>query len=362
MSIAITLTTINVPRVIGQFIENFDGESPKDTVFFVIGDVKTPKGAQEYCEELNLHNNIQIRYFSIEDQAEYLSDYQSFEKYLPLNSFSRRNIGDLIAYKEGFDIIIRIDDDNYPTKDDFLKLHKDVGFVQNLPVISSTSGWYNVCNHLRDKEDIPFYPRGFPYSARWDEGKKEVMDKDVKIVLNAGLWLGDPDVDAITRLCKPIDALSFQGVNDSDFFALDIGTWCPINTQNTAYSREIIPASFVPPNVGRYDDIWSGYFLRKITDHLGHFVRYGRPLLKQLRNEHNLWTDLKNEMNGNIFTDHLIQTLNNIKLQKTTYIDCYYELATRLDEDLVENRDVFDGVIQGMKIWVESISKISEEA
>ena len=60
--------------------------------------------------------------------------------------------------------------------------------------------------------------------------------------------------------------------NYGDRFALEIGTWCPINTQNTSYSREIIPASFVPPNVGRYDDIWSGYILRKITHHLNHYI------------------------------------------------------------------------------------------
>ena len=52
-----------------------------------------------------------------------ISKIKNLEKYLPFNSFARRNIGDLIAYKEGFEIVIRIDDDNYPTKDNFLNLH-----------------------------------------------------------------------------------------------------------------------------------------------------------------------------------------------------------------------------------------------
>ena len=116
------------------------------------------------------------------------------------------------------------------------------------------------------EEDIPFYPRGFPYSKRWSSDEISTNSSKVKVVLNAGLWLGDPDIDAITRLCKPINAIKYKKTY-GDTFALENGTWCPINTQNTSYSRDIIPASFVPPNVGRYDDIWSGYLLRKITDH-----------------------------------------------------------------------------------------------
>ena len=32
----------------------------------------------------------------------------------------------------------------------------------------------------------------------------------VKVGVNGGLWVGDPDVDAITRLHRPIEAISFD--------------------------------------------------------------------------------------------------------------------------------------------------------
>ena len=203
-----------------------------------------------------------------------------------------------------------------------------------------------------------FIQGAFP-TANAGKPVKPIRRKTIRPALNAGLWLGDPDVDAITRLVKPIDALTFKETLGQQF-ALNIGTWCPINTQNTAYRRELIPAAFVSPFVGRYDDIWSGYLLRKIMDHLKDYVTYGRPLLKQDRNQHNLWKDLELEMNGYLFSDHLFDCLNRIELTKENYASCYYELAEKLNAGFSENRDVFTRLTEGMKIWCEAIQKVKK--
>jgi len=358
VKVAITITTINKPTVIESFLKNIQKYEHQYVDIIVVGDKKTPSGISEYCDSLANQKVCGVKFFDLEFQNRYLKKFSDLDKYLPYNSFSRRNIGDLFAYDNGYEIIIRIDDDNYPTDEDFIGTHSKVGSKYNKTIVSAQGGWYNVCEELIDLDNIPFYPRGFPYSKRWVSDQISVNSNSVKVVLNAGLWLGDPDVDAVTRLCKPINADKYKRTH-GDTFALNNGTWCPINTQNTSYAREIIPASFVPPNVGRYDDIWCGYLLRKITDHLDHYVTYGSPLLFQKRNFHNLWDDLENEINGNIFTDHLIQTLNSITLKGTSYGDCYYELAEKLDETLSENRVVFDGVIEGMKIWSDSINTLS---
>ena len=359
MSVAIIITTINKPVVIESYLKNIQKYAHTNVVIIVVGDKKTPSGVGDYCNRLSKESSIAVKYIDIDFQVSYLKSFPELGGYLPYNSFARRNIGDLLAYEEGFSTVIRVDDDNFPTDDDFIRMHSIVGQSVETDVIKSDNGWYNVCEELVDEHAIPFYPRGFPYSKRWSNSAISKSREKIRVVLNAGLWMGDPDVDAITRLCKPINAISFKRTYGNTF-ALAKGTWCPINTQNTSYSREIIPASFVPPNVGRYDDIWSGYLLRKITDHMGDYVTYGRPLLYQERNIHNLWHDLENELNGNVYTDHLINCFNNIKLTKTSYLECYYELAEKLKDMISENRDVFESVLDGMQIWVNSISKIGK--
>jgi hypothetical protein len=37
------------------------------------------------------------------------------------------------------------------------------------------------------------------------------------------------------------------------------------------------------PNIGRYDDIWAGYVVLAIADHLDHAVAFGFPVVKQVR-------------------------------------------------------------------------------
>lgn len=93
-----------------------------------------------------------------------------------------------------------------------------------------------------------------------------------KVVVNAGLWLDDPDVDAITRLCNDISAVEYTR---EESFSMAKGTWCPFNSQNTALSREMIPAYCLSPRVGRYDDIWASYVCLTIMDKFDHACVFG---------------------------------------------------------------------------------------
>jgi hypothetical protein len=97
-----------------------------------------------------------------------------------------------------------------------------------------------------------------------------------RAVVNAGLWLDDPDVDAITRLCNDIVATEYDAAcaalcaayrlpaltvlsrytRDSSYVMAN-GTWCPFNSQNTALHRDLIPAYVLSPLIGRMDDIWA---------------------------------------------------------------------------------------------------------
>jgi hypothetical protein len=360
-SIAVTMTTINVPIVIDSILKQFEkyGTSNYDVDFIIIGDVKTPSGTANYIQDLkNKKYKQNFIYFDIDEQKKVFSKYDKLWNHLPLNSFARRNFADLFAYINNYDVIIRIDDDNYPIlENNFFQDHSSVGSFNKMNIINSDSGWFNICQLLSEENNIQFYPRGFPFTERW---KKSVLSQkvdEIKVVVNAGLWLGDPDVDALTRLTRPVNAINYINTYGNTF-ALDNNTWSPINTQNTSFARETIPAAFVSPFAGRYDDILSGYFLRKITDHLGDYVSYGKPLMNQIRNEHNLWHDLDKERIGGSSIHLICDILKEIELSSSSYLEAYKELILKFDSINSHEVEFYKKITEGMSIWAETFEKI----
>lgn len=358
--IAVTLTTINMPIVLEKLLaQQVQYSHPEFQVDYLIaGDRKTPSEVASYVSSLQKKSTSRIVYLGIKEQQEKFGHLTDLWNHIPENSFARRNYVDLMAYQEGYDVIIRIDDDNFPTNDDFFGAHGIVGDSRKINVTRSSDGWVNVCTVLNEKENIPFYPRGYPYEKRWFKHEIMTQEKQVKVALNAGLWIGDPDVDAVTRLCKPIDVTGLDSKKYGSTFALDKGTWCPINTQNTAFSRETIPAAFISPFAGRYDDIYSGYFLRCIMDHLDDSITYGVPLLNQIRNQHNLWKDLQLEWIGNQTADKITQLLRKIEFSNKDYLACFKELITSLRKNINFETEYFTKLLDGMSIWSEVFAKL----
>ena len=167
MQTAITLTTIYKPLVIEEYLKNIIKYNHKDTEIIVVEDKKTPSGVKDFCDDLSKKYSITIKYLDLKFQKNYLIKYPDLDKYLPFNSFARRNIGDLFAYERGFNVVIRVDDDNCPLDDDFVGTHNLVGKNIKATILNSKNGWYNVCEELIDKDGMPFYPRGFLYNKRW---------------------------------------------------------------------------------------------------------------------------------------------------------------------------------------------------
>src|SRR6266511_3292780 len=75
------------------------------------------------------------------------------------------------------------------------------------------------------------FPRGFPLGKRWQDERWTFTEAVRRPVVNAGLWTGDPDIDALTRIYFPVEA---SLPLSHDYVTLAHGCWCPINTQNTA--------------------------------------------------------------------------------------------------------------------------------
>nr|7XPS_A Chain A, Transglycosylse [Marinactinospora thermotolerans]7XPS_B Chain B, Transglycosylse [Marinactinospora thermotolerans]7XPT_A Chain A, Transglycosylse [Marinactinospora thermotolerans]7XPT_B Chain B, Transglycosylse [Marinactinospora thermotolerans] len=257
---------------------------------------------------------------------------------IPYHSDNRRNVGYLMAWMEGFDVIVSMDDDNLPTTDDFVERHQVVcQGPRTQPVTASSDGWFNNCA-LLEVEPTEVFPRGFPFHARpaHAQARTSVCERPADVRINAGLWLGDPDVDAITRLAVRPNALAHSGGS----VVLAEGTWCPVNSQNTAVHRDALPAYYflrmgqpvdgVP--MERFGDIFSGYFVQVCAQHLGHAVRFGDPVVEHPRNEHDLLDDLHKEVPAVRLLDDILDHLRDHPLEGGDYLETYESLSYALQE------------------------------
>ena len=357
MKTTIVTTTIYVPDALEKYCRNARFHGHSDLSFIVIGDMKTPPETRAFCDTLK-SRYYPCEYLSIADQESYLERFPALWNHLPFNSIQRRDIGLLKAWEDNADVIITVDDDNWMLNHDFVRLHGVVGQSPELPAFETSSGWFNVCSMLEEASGTLFYHRGFPRAERWKEDGSFVCVAPIRrrVAVNAGLWLDDPDIDAMTRLERPIVVKGMK--SGYSRFALQPGTWSPFNSQNTALMRDVIPAYFLSPCVGRYDDIWPSYLVTRIANHLGDVIAYGHPLLRQRRNEHNLWKDLDAERVGMLLTDEFCAALRSIQLEGTNYHDCYGELVDKLPrawqagsgwtDAMLASRE---GLLEGMAVW-----------
>ena len=214
------------------------------------------------------------------------------------NCIQRRNMGYLHAYLSGADVVATVDDDNIPLP----------GWGTNLCVgmptegtIFDSDGVSRFFDPLAVTSAPDLWHRGFPltelrkrhYVAR---GSTETIVPDIE----ASLWLGDPDIDAICRLEHAPYLSSLDA--PVPFSSSLIG---PFNSQNTFLSRRALSVYFCFTGIGRFDDIWASYHVQAA----GLSVVYSEATVRQERNEHDLVVDLRKECFGYTETPGVLDRL-----------------------------------------------------
>ena len=278
----IVTTTINSPTIATRKFCEF-----KDWTLVVVGDTKTPHQEYEDLDCVYLSPNIQ------ETLNKELSDIIGWK------SIQRRNLGFLFAYQQGADVVATVDDDNIPYDDWGTDLHvgkeiecdlyeSELGVFDPLSVTSSNDVWH----------------RGYPIEYVPTRHRVEYKGKTKrKVLVQADLWDGDPDIDAMARLSiKP--TVKYSDVT-KPYCSNQIS---PFNSQNTFLAREVIPFYAVLPHIGRMDDIWGAYILQH---YFPKSVVYNRASVYQDRNVQDLVTNLENEIIGYRNTLKLIKDLEN---------------------------------------------------
>jgi hypothetical protein len=311
----IVFTTINHPAILRDLYENIRRFGHLDEVkVWVVGDRKTPATAAALAAEVSALG-METVYFDVAAQDEWGKRFAVYPL-IPYNTDARRVFGYLRALEDGCDLMISIDDDNFPTADDFVRFHRRTGQDWRLPVLKEKKHFHNICEYLVFDPPRLVFPRGFPFQLRGhvNQPQQAPCPDGALIGVTEGLWLDEPDVDATTWLNGKVKGRDYKG---PDTFVLDPSTWSPVNTQNTSVVRELIPAfvfvTMACPVPGgkldRYGDIWGGYFLLALMQGTRHLVAFGRPLVEHRRNPHNYVDDLRYEFWGMVLTDWLLEIL-----------------------------------------------------
>lgn len=376
MKTGIVLTTINIPTVLEKYIDNCKMYGHKDVFFVTIGDRKSPPDTSVYIQSLQDHGFDMI-YLGVAEQENWLEKVPEFGRFLPYDSVERRNIGYLYAAEMGADVIISIDDDNIPLPQyDYVGDHSIVGQTVECEVVSSSTGWFNMCSLLQAEPQRRFYHRGFPIKKRWLSEELSYRTEKKRIVVNAGLWLGDPDVDTITRLEEPFSVVGVR--NPKSRLVLASDTMSPFNSQNTAFSIDLLPClylitfefgtnrGFLAANYSfRYDDIWMSYFAKRIIDHMGDAVCIGPPHVEQQRNEHDYLLDLRRELGPMEMTNKLVDILSSIEVTEKSYFRAYHELVDQIRTQVAANPDLSSSeqnllkeMTGGMVLWLDAVSRV----
>jgi hypothetical protein len=291
---AIVTTTINPPTEALTKFSQLD-----DWTLIVIGDLKTPHEA---------YKKLRCIYLNPEEQSK---KYPKVSEILGWKTIQRRNIGFIEAYHLGAEIIATVDDDNIPY----------ANWGTNLLVGKETTvDWWEADEGVFDPLSVTqhshLWHRGFPLQLVNKRTKKYLWEKIIVPLVQADLWDGDPDVDAIERI-------AFQpNVTFEQFPPFSTLNITPFNSQNTFLAREVFPYYSVLPHIGRMDDIWGAYMMQK---HVGQGrIVFNSATVRQDRNEHDLVKDLEKEWFGIHSLDYI---LNKYELPDTTkkFIDLYQE-------------------------------------
>ncbi len=366
-------TTIFDPILLETYYENFRHFGRLDDVeVIVIPDRKTPQRAYSRCAELSA-KGMKVDCPTLEEQERFLAGVEVAPEFIPYDSDNRRNVGYLMAYARGNDLLISIDDDNYcQAGEDFFAQHAVVCDQESeQTVVESETGFFNICELLQLERPGAVYARGFPYRFRHREEQPRRDNRLVPIHVNAGLWTLDPDIDGITWLVAKPRVCGFKG----ESVVLGGRTWSPVNTQNTALRHDAIPAYYyirmgyplAGMPIDRYGDIFSGYFLQACCRHLGGYVRVGTPVAEHKRNSHDYMKDATNEWACIQLSEDLVPWLMEIRLEGNSYNEAFRSLSFAI-EDAVERfrgsiwtpstRGYFHQMAYYMRIWLRACSRI----
>lgn len=329
----IVITSIFPPT---EAVESFSEIA--DHKLIVVGDKKSPVNWS--------HSNV--KFFGVSDQ-EAMSYVLS--KKLPYNHYCRKMLGYLAAIEMGAEVIIDTDDDNIP-----LPNWSFPSFEDQFRALPNDSGFLNVYKLFTDAK---IWPRGLPLhlirSSNPQPQDCVVPNDPLRIAIWQGLANEDPDVDAIYRLVS--DTPCF--FNDDSPVVLGNGTYCPFNSQNTAFAEVAFPLLYLPTTVTfRYTDILRSYVAQPILHNFGYNIGFLKATVVQKRNPHDYMKDFESEIPMYLTADKIIDWVREAVSSGGTVfeqLESAYKFLTKKGVTEEPELDV-------LQAWIQDLSRFSNLA
>jgi hypothetical protein len=334
MKIALCSTSIHIPHTLHLLRKCSDSVK-----FFVAGDLKSP------------HMDIIANQAGLGEYDYLLPGAQEKWKCsaaIGWNCIQRRNIAFLEALAWGADIIVSWDTDNIPVAPDYFNQFA-WGIQHNFYGVQVTGadGWFDPGSLLVPRTRA----RGFPHAHPRMLTADSIVNAKVGVV--AGLVIGDPDVDATTRMelhpdIQSVSELAKAGV------VVSLNNWTIFNSQNTSLTCGLIPAFFLMPGVGRHDDLYASLIVQRVARERGYHVHFGQPLAYQQRHSHDLLKDLRAEIDGMGNTVKLAAFLDAVILPGYSAVaDTRIIYEALLCSDLVPNN-----AARAALLWLEDVETV----
>jgi hypothetical protein len=294
-----------------------------------------------------------------------------FTHLIPAASHAQTSFGLLYLWANGFDYGVFIDDDTLPHDEwDFFGRHmENLAFEGQVESVRSDERWVNVL--YQTFEDHGLYPRGYPYAAMDETVETGVREVD-HVVASQGLWTNVPDLDAVRILMDgDLRGQAQTRTGKGDFtgdFVAEPGQYLTVCSMNLAFRREVVPAFYQLPmddnqwDVGRFDDIWSGVFLKRAADLLGHDVLTGYPLCEHNKAPRPTFDDLNNEVPGLELNEHLWEYVDEVGEGAETYAGAFESMADRLAEgdfSALNNGAFLNHVGAYMRDWLDCLDALA---
>jgi hypothetical protein len=330
---ALVVTSIARPNAVLQQLAREGAE--RGVKFFVVGDSKSPADfSLEGCD-----------YYGLERQRGLPFQYA---RLCQERSYTRKNIGYLLAMERGAQFIVETDDDNFPK----------AGFWDDRDLMVTGDfiarpGWVNAYSYF---SSTLIYPRGFPIELLAGAAKLAPARGETRPVvcpIQQGLADGNPDVDAIYRMLLPLPLDFDPGAP----IILGARTWCPFNSQNTTVFRDAFLLLYLPTYCSfRMTDIWRSFVAQRILWASGWNVAFHAATVCQERNEHNLLHDFADEVPGYLNNVRIGAALDDAKL--TEGPEAIAENLLRCYQILIELGVIAEKEMPLLEAWLSDLANL----